>query len=125
MISWFARNHVAANLLMLAVMVAGVWTLWTNKIPLEVFPEIPSRMITISVPYPASAPEEVEEMIVMKIEEAIQQVQGIKHIYSTAGSNGGTVTVECEPDRPPREVLDDLKIRLDAIPNMPELAEKS
>ena len=39
MISWFARNHVAANLLMLAVMVAGVWKLWTNKIPLEVFPD--------------------------------------------------------------------------------------
>jgi multidrug efflux pump subunit AcrB len=124
MISWFARNHVAANLLMLAVMVAGGWTLWSDKIPLEVFPEVPSRFISINVPYPASAPEEVEEMIVMKIEEAIQQVGGIKHIYATAGSNGGSVSIECEENKNPREVLDEVKIRLDSIPNMPELAEK-
>lgn len=124
MISWFARNHVAANLLMLSVMVAGVWTLVGDKIPLEVFPETPSRFISITVPYPASAPEEVEEMIVMKIEEAVQQVAGIKQIKSTAGSSGGTVMIECEPTREPRAVLDDVKIKLDAIPNFPELAEK-
>ncbi|MDZ4289820.1 MAG: efflux RND transporter permease subunit [Prosthecobacter sp.] len=124
MISWFARNHVAANLIMLTVMVAGAWTLWTDKIPLEVFPEVPSRYININVPYPASAPEEVEEMIVMKIEEAIQQVAGIKHIYSTAGSGGGSLFIECEEHRNPREVLDEIKILLDAVPNMPDLAEK-
>ncbi|MES2595710.1 MAG: efflux RND transporter permease subunit [Verrucomicrobiota bacterium] len=124
MINWFARNHVAANLLMLAVMVAGIWTLWKEKIPLEVFPEMPSRMISVTVPYPASAPEEVEEMIVMKIEEAVQQVGGIKHIYSNAGSNGGTVTIECEEKSNPRQILEDVKIHLDAIPNFPELAEK-
>ena len=77
MIAWFARNGIAANLLMLAVMVAGIWTLWMDKIPIEVFQDVPSRFISINVPYPASSPEETEETIVVKIEEAIQQVGGI------------------------------------------------
>ena len=64
MISWFARNHVAANLLMLAVMAAGMWTLLSDRIPLEVFPDIPSRIISVTVPYPGSTPEEVEEFLI-------------------------------------------------------------
>lgn len=124
MISWFARNHVAANLLMLGAMVAGIWTLFSDRIPLEVFPDLPSRMISVTVPYPGSAPGEVEESIVLKIEEAIEPVGGIKHINSTASSSGGTVIIEVEEGKDPREVLDDIKIRVDAIPNLPELAER-
>lgn len=124
MISWFARNHVAANLLMIGAMIAGIWTLASDRIPLEVFPDRPSRMISVTVPYPASAPEEVEESIVLRIEEAIEQVGSIKHINSTASSSGGTVVIEVEEGKDVREVLDDIKIRVDAIPNMPEMAEK-
>lgn len=124
MIAWFARNSVAANLLMFAVIAAGGLTLWSGKIPLEVFPEVPSRIVNITVPYPASAPEEVEEMIVLKIEESIQQVSGIKHINSTASSSGATVLVEVEEGLDPRQVLEDIKIRVDAIPQFPEEAEK-
>ncbi|MBP9222962.1 MAG: efflux RND transporter permease subunit [Verrucomicrobiales bacterium] len=124
MIAWFARNGVAANLLMMSVMAAGLWTLWTGKVPLEVFQDRPSRFISVNVPYPASSPEETEETIVLKIEEAIQQVGGIKHIYSTAGGNGGSVSIEVNEGDDPRLVLEDVKIRLDAIPNFPALAEK-
>ena len=124
MIAWFARNSVAANLLMLAVMVAGGWTLYMDKIPLEVFQDVPSRFISVHVPYPASSPEESEETIVIKIEEAIQQVGGIKHINSTANSSGGTVTIEVEEGLEPRSVMEDVKIRVDAIPNFPAMAEK-
>lgn len=124
MIAWFARNGVAANLLMMAVMAAGIWTLWMDKIPLEVFQDTPSRFISVNVPYPASSPEETEETIVLKIEEAIQQVGGIKHINSTAGSSGGTVSIEVNEDEDPRRVMEDVKIRVDSISNFPALAEK-
>ena len=124
MISWFARNGVAANLMMLAIMGAGLWTLWQDKIPLEVFQDMPSRYISVNVPYPASSPEETEETIVLKIEEAIQQIGGIKHVNSTASSGGGTVFIEVNEDDDPRRVMEDVKIRVDAIPNFPALAEK-
>ena len=124
MIAWFARNGVAANLLMLSVMVAGVWTLANDKIPLEVFQDVPSRFISVNVPYPASSPDETEETIVLKIEEALQPVGGIKHLNSTASSSGGTVFIEVNEDADPREVMEDVKIRVDSIPNFPALAEK-
>jgi len=124
MIAWFARNGVAANLLMLSVMVAGVWTLANDKIPLEVFQDMPSRFISVNVPYPASSPDETEETIVLKIEEALQPVGGIKHLNSTASSSGGAVFIEVNEDSDPREVMEDVKIRVDAIPNFPALAEK-
>lgn len=124
MIAWFARNGVAANLLMFSIMAWGAWTLWQDKIPVEVFSDMPSRFVSINVPYPASTPDEVEETIVLKIEEAIQQVGGIKHVNSTAGASGGTVIVEVQEGLDPRTVLDDIKIRVDAISNLPAMAEK-
>jgi multidrug efflux pump subunit AcrB len=109
---------------MLSVMVAGVWTLANDKIPLEVFQDMPSRFISVNVPYPASSPDETEETIVLKIEEALQPVGGIKHLNSTASSSGGAVFIEVNEDSDPREVMEDVKIRVDAIPNFPALAEK-
>ena len=89
MIGWFAKNHVAANLLMVGIVMAGMFVLNSGMIPLEVFPDFPDRTITVTVPYPGATPDETEELIVVKVEEAIEQVQGIEHIYSTAGSSGG------------------------------------
>lgn len=124
MISWFARNSVAANLLMLAIMGLGLWTLLSGRVPLEVFPDMPSRFLSIQVPYPGATPEEVEETIVLRVEEAIQQVTGIKRIVSTASSSGGNVMIEINDAKQARDILDELKIRIDAIPNFPALAER-
>ncbi len=124
MIAWFARNGVAANLLMFGVIGIGVYTLWADKIPLEVFPDGKSRMISVVVPYPASTPEETEETIVLKIEEAIQQVNGIKHVRSNSSSGSGSVLIECEDNADPRRVMEDITIRVDAITTFPALAEK-
>ena len=124
MIAWFARNSVAANLLMFAVMGAGMWTLLSDRIPLEVFPDMPSRWIQVTVPYPGGTPEETEESIVLRLEEAIQPVGGIEQIIATARSSSGSMMVEVHEDRDPRQVMEDIKLRVDAIPNLPELAEK-
>ena len=61
MIAFFARNGVAANLLLVAIVLAGAYALTSRKIPLEVFPEFESRVLSISVPYRGATPEEVEE----------------------------------------------------------------
>ena len=119
MISFFARNGVAANLLMAAILIAGFVTLYTKRIPLEVFPEFDSRMISVSVPYRGATPEEVEESIVIRIEEAISDVEGIEQIVSSAGESGGTVTIEVDQDYDRRDVLDEVKARVDGIPDFP------
>ena len=69
MITWFARNPVAANLLMLLILAAGLYSV-SNRIPLEVFPDIELDMISVRVSYPGSTPSEVEEGLSIRIEEA-------------------------------------------------------
>ena len=76
LIAWMAGNPVAANLLMIIIMVGGLASV--GGITKEVFPTFPSETLTITVPYPGSSPEEVEEGIILKIEDAIQDIVGIK-----------------------------------------------
>lgn len=123
MIPWFTRNGVAANLLMVSIVFAGFFAL-ARSIPTEVFPEFELDIVTVSVPYRGSTPAEVEEAIVIRIEEAIQDLQGIKQITSTASEGSGTVSIEVEKGYDSREVLDDIKNRVDAINTFPVETEK-
>ena len=122
MIDWFARNSVAANLLMAFIAVSGVIGLL--NIRGEDFPLVSLDMLTVEVPYLGAAPEEVEEGVCIRIEEAIQGIDGIKQITSTAAENMGTVLIEVELGADVRRVLDDVKNRVDAIDTFPELTEK-
>ena len=120
-IAWFAANHVAANLLMILIIVAGLISL--SSIRKETNPEFELNMIQIRVPYLGAAPQEVEEGVVIKIEEAIQDLQGIKRIRSTSREGSGRVIVEVNPDAELSQVLSDVKLRVDAISTFPALTE--
>ena len=119
MIAFFARNGVAANLLMFGIVFAGISVLWQRELALEVFPEFPSDTITISVPYRGATPEEVEESIVIRVEEAVADLEGIETINSTASETGGNISLEIDEEYNIREVLDDVESRVGAIPDFP------
>ena len=80
LIGWFATNHVAANLLMLFVIGMGIWA--AIMVKKETMPEFRFDVITVNVPYLGGAPEEVDESVVVKIEEAVKNIQGIKEVRS-------------------------------------------
>lgn len=123
MIAWFARNDVAANLLMVTLLGLGGWAL-TAKIPLEVFPAFELRTVMVQVPFPGATPAEVEEGITVKIEEAIQDLEGIKQLRSTAVENLGTVVIEVDSRTDPRALMNDVKARVDAIATFPADSER-
>jgi multidrug efflux pump subunit AcrB len=122
LIAWFAANGVAANLLMVFIIVLGAITL--PGIKQEVFPEISLDAITIAVPYPGAAPQEVEEAIVIRIEERIQDLEDIKEINSVASENIGTVIVELQTGSDTQKALNEIKARVDAIDTFPDEAEE-
>ncbi|MEQ9824412.1 MAG: efflux RND transporter permease subunit [Puniceicoccaceae bacterium] len=122
MIAWFARNGVAANLLMLVVAVAGVVSLMTVK--RELFPQFSLDMITVSVPYLGASPEEMEEAVIVRIEEAIQGLDGIKQVRSTAVENMGSVVIEVRRGYNLAKVKEQVKTRVDAISTFPEQTER-
>ncbi len=122
LIHWFSRNHVAANFVMLAVVLLG-FTTWF-KLRKEIFPETSVNAFTVQVPYPNASPEEVETGVILPIEEAIQDLDGIDRVRSTAAENIGVVVVEVSDGSDLRDVMNDVKSRVDAIDNMAEEAEK-
>lgn len=121
-IAWFARNSVAANLLMITIIVAGI--IGIAHLRQQVFPDIVVNSISIEVPYPGAAPEEVEEGIIILIEENIKEIEGIKKMTSRASEGSGRITVEVEQNYDVASLLDEIKIRIDSIPNLPDLAER-
>jgi len=121
-IRWMAHNHVAANLLMIVLIVGGM--IRFRSIKQEIFPEISLDMIQVSVAYPGAGPEEVEEGILLQIEENLTGVEGIRQIKSGAGGGGGVVTAELYPGENPDPKLQEIKSEVDRIITFPEDAEK-
>ena len=121
-VAWFANNRVAANLLMAVIVGAGLLAL--PDIREEVVPELDPEMISVMVPYLGAAPEEVEEGVCARIEEAVASLTGVKKITSTAAEGVGTVLIEVLEGIEPRELLDDVKNRVDAIATFPEETEE-
>ncbi len=121
-IAWFASNGVAANLLMLLILAGGLITL--PQIREEVFPEFSTDLLNVTVLYPGAAPEEVEQAVCVRIEEAIQSLTGVKRITSTASESMGIVNVELLKGTDLGEALDEIKARVDAITTFPEQVEE-
>ncbi|WP_257325448.1 efflux RND transporter permease subunit [Pseudoalteromonas rhizosphaerae] len=123
MIAWFTKNHVAANLLLISIVFAGLFSL-TTQIPLEVFPSFETDRISVSVSLRGSTPEDVEQGVTIRIEEAVQDLEGIKQISSRSSEGSASVSIEVDSGYDPRELLADIKSRVDAINTFPADAEK-
>ncbi len=121
-LEWFAANPVTANLTLILVIAGGLLSIISIK--QEVFPEISSDIIIVSVIYKGAAPQEIEEGVCIRIEEEIQSLEGIKRITSRASEGLGTVSIELLPGTDMSKMLDDVKARVDAIDTFPEETEK-
>ena len=121
-IDWFANNPVAANLFMVLILVGGLISALTTK--REIFPEVDMGLITVEVYYLGAGPQEVEEGVTVRVEEAIQGIDGVKRIQSTSTEGFGQVVVHLESSAELSRVLDEVKARIDAVDTFPEEAEK-
>ena len=121
-VEWFARNRVAANLVAAFVIISGLMAV--PQIKQEVFPEFDSDWVLIEVPFPGAAPEEVEEMICARVEQAVQGLSGVKQVVSRSSENAGVVSIELLPQTDSDSFLDKAKARVDAIETFPAEAKK-
>ncbi|WP_305839776.1 efflux RND transporter permease subunit [Photobacterium leiognathi] len=117
LIAWFAHNHVAANLLMLVVMLGGLFSI--SLINKEIFPAFALNRIMISASYPGASPEDIEQSINVKIEQSLDNVKNIKRIQSVASQGSASLTLELESEANLEQVLDDVKQQIEAISTFP------
>ena len=121
-IAWFTHNSVAANLLMWIIVVGGITSILT--IEKQTFPNFVINNIQIQVSYPAAAPQEVEQGILMPIEESLQGLDGIKKIRATATEGMASLIVEVQSGYELQQLLDEINMRVDAIRTFPENIEQ-
>ena len=121
-IRWFANNSVAANLLMIVLVLGGIFgAMTTNQ---EEFPNFEIKVINVFVPYLGAAPIEAEKAVCIRIEEAIEGVEGIERVYGTAIEGGCSVAAQLFSDADDITASNEIKSRVDAINNLPIETEK-
>lgn len=115
-------NHVFVNVLMILTLVAG-YLAWNGMIR-ERIPRFSLDRIIVTVAYPGADPEEVEEGICLKLEEALEGIEGVKKITTSASTGMGSATIECNDNANVLEVKDEVTNKVDAINTFPKDAEK-
>ncbi|MCR9267742.1 MAG: efflux RND transporter permease subunit, partial [Alphaproteobacteria bacterium] len=119
-IGWWARNSVAANLLMIVAVLGGI--LGYQALNREVFPSASFNGATVSVAWPGASPQEIEEQIVVRIEEALADMDGIETITSTAREGAGFVNIEGKRNVDIGQFIDNVKLEVDSVNNLPPSA---
>ena len=119
---WFVHNPIAANLLMLLLIIGGVSSI--PGLEKQFFPAVEINEVSITMAFPGARPKEVEEQICVRVEEAIHDLNGIEEIRSTAREGSAQILVEAEPNYPMQRLTNDIKTRIDAIDTFPSDAER-
>ena len=123
MIRWFARNSYAANFLMIAILLAGAYSVM-YKIPTEVSPSYKFDFIYVRVPLPGGTPNEVEQKIVLPVEKALEGMAEIKSLSAEARSGRGEFYIATEDGVDMDKLRTDIESRIDAINTFPSEIER-
>lgn len=118
---WCVANPAAMNLMMFGTCLVGLVAVMGMR--REVFPNFELEIVLISVPYPGASPQEVEQGVCQKIEEAVRSVEGIKQMTSVSRESSGFVICELEAKVDPTKALSEIRSNVDRIPSFPELTE--
>jgi multidrug efflux pump subunit AcrB len=121
-VEWACRNAPAVNTMLAASLIMGALCLANMR--REVFPEFQLEILLVTVPYPGATPEEVEEGICQKIEEAVRSIDGIKKQTAVAREGAGFVVLELEKSvTNVSKVLSEVRGEVDRISTFPLQAE--
>lgn len=116
-IAYFANNSVAANLMMMFIIIMGIYSYFT--VQRQMFPNIEINYISVSAVYRGASPQEIEQSILIKMEEALKDITEIKESTSRAVRGSGSITLEIDPKKKLTDVLDKVKARIDSIATFP------
>ncbi len=117
MIAWWANNPVASNLLMVGIILAGILGFFAME--RETFPSFKPSQVKIEFVWPGAAPQEVEEQIILRMEEALSNLDNVYRIYSTATENYGEIEIVTYPSVDMESFLNEVKGIVDSVNALP------
>lgn len=119
---WFIDNPVGANLLMLAIIAAGL--LSAKSLRIESFPQVAPSSLVIQIAYPGGTAKQIDQSITQRVEEAISGVAGIKQITSNSSAGLSTIRVRKTSSTNLNRLLEDVRNQVNSIASFPVQAEK-
>ncbi len=117
LIEYFVKHPIFGNSLLALIMVFGLFALINTKVTF--FPDIPAKFIIITASYPGASPEEIEEGITLKIEDAIKGITGVDRTTSTSSENFASISVELEDGADANVILQDVQSAVNSISSFP------
>ncbi|MCP5521740.1 MAG: efflux RND transporter permease subunit [Verrucomicrobiales bacterium] len=120
-LAWFARNHVAANLLMVAVVATGL--LVARHIRQEIYPTFVLDVVRISMEYRGASPDEVEHSIILPIESELRSMEVIREVRSVASEGSASISAELVPGTDRNRGLQEITAAVQRISLFPDDAE--
>ena len=123
LIGWFASNHVAANLLMITIIIAGLASLFFN-IKKETFPDMTPQEVDVTLSVRGATPEEIEKGVLIKIEEAVKGVDNIEEMQSSAFEGSGRVRITLKQGTDLDSALEEINRAVDTIATFPAESER-
>jgi multidrug efflux pump subunit AcrB len=121
-IGWWANNPVAANLLMVGILLSGF--LGFTAMEREAFPSFKDNSVRIQVVWPGAAPQEVEEQILFRIEGALKNIDTISRVYSTAQEGFAQLEVSSYANVDVETFINEIKNAVDSVNGLPRDIEK-
>ncbi len=122
LVEFGVRRPIVGSLLMWFLVIGGVYCLLTLR--REFFPKVDPDAAAISIVYPGASPEEVEESMARKIEDAVADLDGVKRITSIIAEGGGGINVEFNDGRDIQDALDDTRVAIDGLEDLPDEADR-
>ena len=121
-IAYMASNGIAANLLMMGIVAAGLVSL--SGLDREAWPTTPFYHIEVSMAYPGATPEEIQESIVVKIENQVSGLDDVKAVKSVSAPGMASVRVQMDSRTDMARALDDIESAVNRIQSFPVGAER-
>lgn len=116
-VAWWGKNPVAGNLVMLVSAVFGLISFF--MMDREFQPGIRDQGVQIDASWIAASPEDMERQVIVRIEEAISSIDGVKRIRSQANEGFGWVYLAADPSKDINVLLDEVKTQVDSISGLP------
>ncbi|NNU16748.1 efflux RND transporter permease subunit [Parvularcula sp. ZS-1/3] len=118
LVSWWAKNEVAANLLMAFIIIIGMLSFFS--LSREAQPSIQPQSVSINISWPGASPTDVEEQIVLRIEEEMANLDNVKELTAIAREGSASLTVEMTESGDFDSFLNEVKARVDGVSNLPQ-----
>lgn len=121
LIEAFAKHKVAANILMMLMILSGIYAI--SKLNIQFFPDFEIEVVTVTVEWQGASSEDIERSIIRPIEQELRSINFLKDLYSTSKEGSGIVYIEFMPNTNMSDAMDDVKDRIALVRNLPETSE--